>query len=72
MHTVIKIENEKGLFLLSEDRGEYFYAILSAGESTEDDYLEADYLDNFKLANDKVFTSAIDKFRHIVKCFERR
>lgn len=72
MHTVIKIENEQGLFILSEDRGEYFYAILSAGESTDDDYLEADYLDNFALANAECYNSAIDKFRHIVKCFERR
>jgi len=72
MRTIIKIENEQGLFLLSEDRGKYFYAILSAGENTEDDYFEADYLDNFKLANAECYSSAIDKFRHIVKCFERR
>lgn len=58
--------------MLSEDRGKYFYAILSAGESTDDDYFEADYLDNFKIANAEGYTSAIDKFRHIVKCFERR
>ena len=72
MHTVIKIENEQGLFILSEDRGEYFYAILSAGENTDDNYLEADYLDNFALADAECYSSPIDKFRHIVKCFERR
>lgn len=72
MHIVIKIENEQGLFLLSVDRGEYFYAILSAGENTDDDYLEADYLDNFKLANAECYSSPIDKFMHIVKYFERR
>lgn len=72
MRTIIKIENEQGLFLLSEDRGKYFYAILSTGENTEDDYFEADYLDNFKIANAECYSSAIDKFRHIVKCFERR
>ena len=72
MRTIIKIENEQGLFLLSEDRGKYFYAILSAGENTDDDYFEADYLDNFKIANAECYSSAIDKFRHIVKYFERR
>ena len=57
---------------MAEDRGTHFYSILSSGDEDKDDYFEADYLDNFKVADEECFKSAIDKFRWIVSHFESR
>lgn len=72
MRPIIEIEDERGLFLLAEDRGEYYYTIMCAGENSEDNYFETDNLKEFRTPSRLKFTSPLNKFEYILDNFERR
>lgn len=72
MRVIIEIEDERGLFLLAEAHGEYYYTIMCADENNDDNYFETDNLKEFRTPNALKFTSPLDKFEYILDNFERR
>lgn len=69
MRPIIGIEDERGLFLLAEDHGEYYYTIMCAGENSEDNYFETDNLKEFRTPSRLKFTSPLNKFEYILDNF---